>query len=328
LSRTRDISNIFDDNSPIATDNELIVAINTASTAAVNYTDIELGNIDLTSTIVTASTAAYASASAYTNSEISSLDLTNTIITASAAATASAAIYTDNQISAIDFTQFSNPIFNSPVTINDDLEITGNLTISGSATFINSNSLEINDPIIYLAVSPCASYTTDLLDVGFTSAYGPHPSGGSAHYHRGLIFDHLDDKWKLFSNAPHPINNDFDLTEAVYDTLKVENIEGDLVGTSSSANYVSYTGVVGLETNYLTQSSASTTYLTQSSASTQYEKLIPYSTSTPTSPVTGDMWLDSNTTPPALKVYNGSVWVQLGSAVDDSQAIIAGRVFS
>ena len=69
-------------------------------------------------------------------------------------------------------------------------------------------------------------------------------------------------------------------------------------------------------------------YLTQSSASTQYEKLIPYSTSTPTSPTTGDMWLDSNSTPPALKVYDGSNWVQLGAAVDDSQAIVAGRMFS
>ena len=69
-------------------------------------------------------------------------------------------------------------------------------------------------------------------------------------------------------------------------------------------------------------------YLTQSSASTIYEKLIPYSTSTPSSPATGDMWVDSNTVPPALKVYTGSAWVQLGAAVDDSQAIIAGRIFA
>ena len=69
-------------------------------------------------------------------------------------------------------------------------------------------------------------------------------------------------------------------------------------------------------------------YLTQSSASTIYEKLIPYSTSTPSSPATGDMWVDSNTVPPALKVYTGSAWVQLGAAVDDSQAIIAGRMFA
>jgi hypothetical protein len=69
-------------------------------------------------------------------------------------------------------------------------------------------------------------------------------------------------------------------------------------------------------------------YLTQSSASTQYEKVIPYSTSEPSTPNTGDMWVDSNSQPPALKVYNGSAWVQLGAAVDDSQAIIAGRMFA
>jgi hypothetical protein len=83
-----------------------------------------------------------------------------------------------------------------------------------------------------------------------------------------------------------------------------------------------------IQSVYLTQNNASANYLTQVSASTQYEKLIPYSTSTPTSPVTGDMWLDSNSTPPALKVYDGSNWVQLGAAVDDNQAIIAGRMFT
>ena len=83
-----------------------------------------------------------------------------------------------------------------------------------------------------------------------------------------------------------------------------------------------------IQSVYLSQSNASSTYLTQSSASTTYEKLIPYSSSTPSSPVTGDMWVDSSLTPPALKVYNGSTWVQLGAAVDDSQAIIAGRMFA
>lgn len=82
-----------------------------------------------------------------------------------------------------------------------------------------------------------------------------------------------------------------------------------------------------IQSVYLTQSNASATYLTQSSASIQYEKLIPYSSSTPLSPVTGDLWVDSSTTPPALKTYDGSSWVQLGAAVDDSQAIIASRVF-
>jgi hypothetical protein len=78
---------------------------------------------------------------------------------------------------------------------------------------------------------------------------------------------------------------------------------------------------------YLEEIALQNTYLTQSSASTQYEKIIPYSSSTPSSPVTGDLWVDSSTTPPALKTYNGSAWVQLGSAVDDAQAIIAASMF-
>jgi hypothetical protein len=86
--------------------------------------------------------------------------------------------------------------------------------------------------------------------------------------------------------------------------------------------------ITNIPSNYASDQEISELYLTQSSASTQYEKLIPYSTSTPTSPVTGDVWIDSNSTPPALKVYNGSSWVQLGAAVDDSQAIIAGRMFA
>ena len=162
MGRTRDISNIFDDNSPIVNDNELIIAINTASAAAASYADSELAVIDLSSTIQTASAA------------------------------------------AVNFLVDSAP---------------------GTLDTLNELSAALND------------------DPNF------------------------------------------------YSTIQ-------------------------------------SVYLTQSSASTQYEKLIPYSTSTPTSPVTGDMWLDSNSTPPALKVYDGSNWVQLGAAVDDSQAIIAGRMFA
>ena len=86
-------------------------------------------------------------------------------------------------------------------TLSGDLVVNGNLTISGSATQINTSDLLVNDPLIYLAVNASGVYTDDLLDVGFTAAYGPHPSGGSAHYHRGLVFDKTDDKWKLFAAA-------------------------------------------------------------------------------------------------------------------------------
>jgi hypothetical protein len=173
----------------------------TQNSASNTYTTLtQFNNIDLSSTINTASAAAYASASAYTNQQISVIDLSATIQTASAA--------------AVNYLIDSAP---------------------GTLDTLNELSSALND------------------DPNFYST---------------------------------------------------------------------------IQSVYLTQSNASATYLTQSSASTQYEKLIPYSTSTPTSPVTGDMWLDSNSTPPALKVYDGSIWVQLGAAVDDSQAIISSRMFT
>jgi len=173
----------------------------TQVSASNTYTTLtQFNNIDLTSTINTASAAAYASASAYTDQQISNIDLSATIQTASAA--------------AVTYLVDSAP---------------------GTLDTLNELSAALND------------------DPNFYST---------------------------------------------------------------------------IQSVYLTQSNASATYLSQSSASTIYEKLIPYSTSTPSSPVTGDMWVDSNTVPPALKVYTGSAWVQLGAAVDDSQAIIAGRMFA
>ena len=82
-----------------------------------------------------------------------------------------------------------------------------------------------------------------------------------------------------------------------------------------------------IQSFYLTQSNASATYLTQSSASTQYEKLIPYSSSAPASPIEGDLWVDS--TVPTIKAYIGGLWTSVGGgAADSDQAIIAGRMFT
>lgn len=68
-------------------------------------------------------------------------------------------------------------------------------------------------------------------------------------------------------------------------------------------------------------------FLLKTDAAIAYEKNIPYSSTSPTGPISGDMWVDSSTVPPSLKVYTGSIWSQLGTAVDDDGAIIASQVF-
>ena len=83
---------------------------------------------------------------------------------------------------------------------------------------------------------------------------------------------------------------------------------------SASTNYLTQASA---STTYLTRSSASTTYLTQTSASVQYEKLIPYTSASPTGVAAGDLWIDSTASAsPLLKAYSGSGWVQLGSSDD------------
>jgi hypothetical protein len=76
MSKPRDLSKLFTSNTNVTTDVELISTVNSASAYALSeandYTDNELSSIDLTSTINTASAAAFSSASVYTNSAIAS----------------------------------------------------------------------------------------------------------------------------------------------------------------------------------------------------------------------------------------------------------------
>jgi hypothetical protein len=60
-------------------------------------------------------------------------------------------------------------------------------------------------------------------------------------------------------------------------------------------------------------------YLTQSSASTLYEPNIQYISASPSSPSAGTLWIDStNSTAPALKVYNGTTWIAVSGAASES----------
>ena len=51
-----------------------------------------------------------------------------------------------------------------------------------------------------------------------------------------------------------------------------------------------------------------------------------FSTSAPSSPSTGDLWVDTTDTPPVLKSYNGSAWVAVGSAGSSTSAPVINGV--
>jgi hypothetical protein len=135
--------------------------------------------------------------------------------------------YVDGVTSAIqtqldDKAPLEDPTFTGTLTAAD-VEITGNLTIGGTTTTVNATDLEITDPLIYMSVG---NWTTDVVDVGFLAATGEVGGTEGSHKHSGLIRDVSDSaKWKLLSNVQHPTSNIVDLTDAVYDTLKLGGVE-------------------------------------------------------------------------------------------------------
>lgn len=126
-------------------------------------------------------------------------------------------------------------------SVNGSLTISGNLNVSGSTTYVNVSEFKVDDPMIYLAGNSSAN----LVDIGFVGNY----NDGSYH-HTGLVKDATDGKWKFFSSVESEPTTTVEFSEGVYDTVVASTFEGNLTGTSSSANYVPHTGVVGLSTNY------------------------------------------------------------------------------
>lgn len=135
----------------------------------------------------------------------------------------------------------ASPTFTGNVTA-ENLEVTGDLVFSGSSTLVSSENLTVSDSIIYLADS---QFDSDILDIGIYGAYG---DSGASHWHTGLVRDHVDKKWKLFSGGPEPENNVVDFTGAVYDTLKIGGLETDSATIGSVTNTeISYlSGLTGV----------------------------------------------------------------------------------
>jgi hypothetical protein len=130
---------------------------------------------------------------------------------------------------------------NAGGTVSGDLTVQGNLNVSGSTTYINVSEFKVDDPMIYLAGNSSAN----LVDIGFVGNYND-----GAYHHTGLVKDATDGKWKFFSSVETEPSSTIEFSEANYDTVVASTFEGNLTGTSSSANFVSHTGVVGLSTNY------------------------------------------------------------------------------
>jgi hypothetical protein len=75
----------------------------------------------------------------------------------------------DNTVSyAVDTTVFRSNTAITKQTVDGDVEISGNLIVLGTETVINVETLNIADPLLYLASN---NYISDIVDIGFVGNY-------------------------------------------------------------------------------------------------------------------------------------------------------------
>jgi carbonic anhydrase/acetyltransferase-like protein (isoleucine patch superfamily) len=108
------------------------------------------------------------------------------------------------------------------VTITNDLNVSGNVYLSGNVTTVSSTNLIVNDPILYLANNNIGNTQ----DIGFVGHFT-----NSSYQHTGLVRKASDGIWRLFSNVSTEPTSTVDFTNGIYDTLQI----GSLI--ASNANF-------------------------------------------------------------------------------------------
>jgi hypothetical protein len=115
-----------------------------------------------------------------------------------------------------------------------DVEISGNLSITGTLTTVYANNLSVTDSLIQLAANNTSS---DLLDIGL---FGSYNGDGGDHEHTGLFRDATDDKWKLFKGLVPSPTTTVDTSNNTYMTATmVAYLESGGLQTNSTAVAIS-----------------------------------------------------------------------------------------
>ena len=106
--------------------------------------------------------------------------------------------------------------------ITTDLQVTGNLTITGNTEYLNTVSLNISDPLIYLAAN---NYTSDLVDIGFAGNY----FDGTTSRHTGFYRHAADNKMYAFYNyTPEP--GDSNIIDPTHASFRTANVVANITG--------------------------------------------------------------------------------------------------
>jgi hypothetical protein len=108
-----------------------------------------------------------------------------------------------------------------------NVTVAGNLTVSGTTTTVNSTTLSVTDPMVFVAKD---NASTDAVDIGL---YGLYDTSGTQDLYTGVFRDASDDKWKVFKSLQSAPGSTVDTGGAGYAIATlVANLESSNVNIS------------------------------------------------------------------------------------------------
>ena len=125
-------------------------------------------------------------------------------------------------------------VMDDDVNVTGNLQIDGNLTVSGTTVTINATNLAVEDNMIYLNSGSTVTHP----DLGFAGNYND-----GTYRHAGLFRDESDGRWKFFHQyTPEPDASAYiDITHASFALAPVQassfigSVTGNVTGNASTA---------------------------------------------------------------------------------------------
>jgi hypothetical protein len=162
--------------------------------------------------------------------------------------------------------------------------ISGNLTVNGTTSTVNSTSFSVDDPMIYIG----ENNQSNVLDLGLVAAFND-----GTYQHSGLVKDASDSgRWKLFSGVTAEPGTTVDFSTYTRDDLQVGGLYATsaVIGEVVNAEIQTLDGINTTKTiqaqlnERLTSATAATTYATIANDELKAPKNSPTFTGTVTLP--------------------------------------------
>ena len=202
-----------------------------------------------------------------------------------AAATAAAALYA----TIVDTTMTGD-------ATGENLTLSGNLTVNGTTTTVNTANFETSDALIYLGEGNNANS----VDLGFIASFND-----GTYQHSGLAKDATDGVWKLFKGVTDEPTTTINFAQASYETLKLDGVAFS-DGTQTKQGVPSQTTITSKTADYTLSSLSERDSMIEVNSSSAVTITVP-----PNSSVAYPV----GTSIDLLRVGSGSVTIAAGSGV-------------